>query len=204
MVFVLIRDVPSQSHIQRHRCILGSFVHQRLRPRVRACVASSGVLETIMLRATQHPLLFELNNSKVPYLVFPDNRDRQELALDSHPVYEEDDMGQTTVNTNHEIIARDPRFASPLQRIQRLNEALILRRCRNHDCCTRISQNLSTLTRLQREKKEELKQNRRTGAFPIEGKGSDPDSWIRMNLNPFPVLDMLLAMKGKFSSRFME
>jgi len=89
------------------------------------------------------------------------------LALDSHPVYEEDDMGQTTVNTNHEIIARDPRFASPLQRIQRLNEALILRRRRNHDRCTRISQNLSTLTRLQREKKEELKQNRRTGAFPM-------------------------------------
>ena len=78
-----------------------------------------------MLRATQHPLLFELYNSKLPDLVFPDNRDSQELAIDSRPVYEEDDMGQMTV------IAHDPKFASPLQRIQ----------------------NLSALTRLQREKR---------------------------------------------------
>ena len=112
--------------------------------------------------ATQHPPLFELDNGKPPDLVFPDNHDRQESAIDSRPVCEEDDMGQTTVYTNHEVITRDPRFASPLQRTQRLDPSVRESRPLHED-----KPKSRSADEIAERKKEESKQNRRIGAFPM-------------------------------------
>ena len=119
--------------------------------------------------ATQHPLLFELDNGKPPDLVSPDNHNRQESATDSRPVYEDDDMGQTTVYTNHEVIARDPRFASPLQRIQRLDEALIVQppTVQESQPLYEDKQKSCSADENAERNKTGLKQNRRTGAFPM-------------------------------------
>jgi len=107
--------------------------------------------------ATQDPLLFELDNGKPPDLIFPDNHDRQGSAIGSCPVYEEDDMGQTTVYTNHD------------QRIQRLDEALIVQPPSVQESRPLHEDKLKSRSAddIAERKKEELKPNRRIGAFPM-------------------------------------
>ena len=75
-----------------------------------------------MGRATKPSLLSRLDNRKSPVPVGPDSHDGQDIC----PVYEEDDVGHTTVYTNHEVIARDPRFTPPCQRTQNPDGVLIV------------------------------------------------------------------------------
>jgi len=71
-------------------------------------------------------------------------------------------MGQTTVYTNHEVITRDPRFASPLQRTQRLDPSVRESRPLHED-----KPKSRSADEIAERKKEESKQNRRIGAFPM-------------------------------------
>ena len=76
--------------------------------------------------ATKPSLLSRLDKSKPPVpVVFSDNHNGHESLVDSCPAYEEDDVGQTTVYSDHEVITRDPRFSPPRERTQNLDRVLI-------------------------------------------------------------------------------
>lgn len=113
--------------------------------------------------AAENPLLFGLSNSKPSVPVVPSNRDS---LVDSCPIYEEDDVGQTTVYTNHEVIARDPRFAPPGERTRNLNGISFVQPSsvsepRHEDRPKSRSGDETD------KKKNERRRQRRTAAFPM-------------------------------------
>ena len=120
-------------------------------------------MEEEMGWATKPSLYSRLDKKKPPVPVVPDTLSGQESPVSSCPAYEDDDMGQTTIYTNHDVIARDPRFAPPREGTQNLDGVLIVQPSSVAESPYGESRSADETER----RKKEPRQGRWTAVFPM-------------------------------------
>jgi hypothetical protein len=133
-------------------------------------------MEEEMGWATKPSLFSRLDKKKPPVLVVPDNLGGEESLVGSCPLYEDDDMGQTTIYTNHDVIARDPRFAPPRERTQNLDGVLIVQPSSVAESLYEDGPGLKSRSADETEsRKKEPRQGRRTAVFPMWAEAAPRD-----------------------------